>query len=484
MDNKIDNLIDKIDSLNLLNENNDDSEENIVKNLNSLVKEIKSKLSESEQLLDHINKMLTSNFIQNVVYSYLQVSVFKKLKEHLSIDDEDLNSGLENSNWNEKSVNILKLTIELLAIVCERTPSNIEKLDHLIDRIELILEVLKDSELSNQFYNSVFEIKIGYLERQRQTCENNKKKVYSEPLEDFRGISIIPSIDEITSSNGLFLRPNLKFGSFDNAEHYLDVHFRLLREDYVGSLREGVMEYLAINNIESCKVKKTKQSAANIMNIRIYKNVEILEYLTDEIGIYHIIKFEMINRFKRIRWETSKRLIQGSLVCLTNDNFKTVYFATIYDRDVKMLNEGKILLKFEDWISVNNKFFCGYSNQSSNFIMVETLAYFESYRYNLESLKMFDEKSLPFAKHIVYSQNSEIDMPKYLRNRKTGLCYDFEPIVKELVHQRNYLNVDILQLNKWPNSSILGLNESQYKAVQLALTKELVVIQGPPGTGN
>ena len=220
------------------------------------------------------------------------------------------------------------------------------------------------------------------------------------------------------------------------------------------------------------------------MNIRIYKNVEILEYLTDEIGIYHIIKFEMINRFKRIRWETSKRLIQGSLVCLTNDNFKTVYFATIYDRDVKMLNEGKILLKFEDWISVNNKFFCGYSNQSSNFIMVETLAYFESYRYNLESLKMFDEKSLPFAKHIVYSQNSEIDMPKYLRNRKTGLCYDFEPIVKELVHQRNYLNVDILQLNKWPNSSILGLNESQYKAVQLALTKELVVIQGPPGTGN
>ena len=389
----------------------------------------------------------------------------------------DLNSGLENSNCNEKPVNILKMTIELLAIVFERTPSNIEKLEHLIDRIELILEVLKDSELSDEFYKTIFELKIGYLERQSQTSKNKGKKIKTEePPENFRDISIIPSLDEITSSNGLFLRPNLKFGSFDNAEHYLDVHFRLMREDYVGSLREGVMEYLAINNIENCKANNTKQSTANIKSINIYENVKIL----DDKSIYHTIKFEM----KKMHWETSKRLLQGSLVCLTNDNFKTVYFATIYDRDVKMLEEGKIRIKFEDWLSFNNKFFRGFSNHAHNFIMVETLAHFASYRYNLESLKMFDEKSLPFAKHIVYSQNSEIDDPKYLRNRKTRLCFDFDPIIKGLIHQKNYLNVDILQLNFWPNSSILGLNESQYKAMQLSLTKELVVIQGPPGTGN
>ena len=89
MDYQINNSTDKIDSL---NENNENNEEKIVKNLNSLVEEIKSKLSEPKLLLDHINKMLKSNFIQNVVFSYLQVSVFKKLKEHFSITDEDLNS--------------------------------------------------------------------------------------------------------------------------------------------------------------------------------------------------------------------------------------------------------------------------------------------------------------------------------------------------------------------------------------------------------
>lgn len=30
----------------------------------------------------------------------------------------------------------------------------------------------------------------------------------------------------------------------------------------------------------------------------------------------------------------------------------------------------------------------------------------------------------------------------------------------------------------------LGLDDSQMKALQLALTKELAIIQGPPGTGE
>ena len=36
----------------------------------------------------------------------------------------------------------------------------------------------------------------------------------------------------------------------------------------------------------------------------------------------------------------------------------------------------------------------------------------------------------------------------------------------------------------WPDSKILGFNESQMRAFKLALTKEFAVIQGPPGTGK
>ena len=39
-------------------------------------------------------------------------------------------------------------------------------------------------------------------------------------------------------------------------------------------------------------------------------------------------------------------------------------------------------------------------------------------------------------------------------------------------------------MNAWPTAEELELDESQFKAVQLALTKEFALIQGPPGTGK
>jgi AAA domain len=42
----------------------------------------------------------------------------------------------------------------------------------------------------------------------------------------------------------------------------------------------------------------------------------------------------------------------------------------------------------------------------------------------------------------------------------------------------------ILEADSWPDAEGLGLDSSQYSALQAALTKELVVIQGPPGTGK
>ena len=139
-------------------------------NLNNLIQGLNS-ISEYERLLNEINKIIESNFIQTIVYNNLQVSIFKRLKEHLSFDDENINF---ESEWNDKSMAILKLTIQLLAEICEKTPSNIEKLDHLIDRIELILDVLKDENLSEEFNKTIFDAKSGYLERQKQT---NQKKI-------------------------------------------------------------------------------------------------------------------------------------------------------------------------------------------------------------------------------------------------------------------------------------------------------------------
>ena len=45
-------------------------------------------------------------------------------------------------------------------------------------------------------------------------------------------------------------------------------------------------------------------------------------------------------------------------------------------------------------------------------------------------------------------------------------------------------DVPILSLAYWPSAKDLELDDSQYRALQMALTKEFAVIQGPPGTGK
>ena len=44
--------------------------------------------------------------------------------------------------------------------------------------------------------------------------------------------------------------------------------------------------------------------------------------------------------------------------------------------------------------------------------------------------------------------------------------------------------VTVLDFASWPSARNLGLDNSQFKALQLALTNEFAVIQGPPGTGK
>ena len=42
----------------------------------------------------------------------------------------------------------------------------------------------------------------------------------------------------------------------------------------------------------------------------------------------------------------------------------------------------------------------------------------------------------------------------------------------------------VLDPTSWPSAKDLELDDSQFDALQLALTKEFAVVQGPPGTGK
>lgn len=76
--------------------------------------------------------------------------------------------------------------------------------------------------------------------------------------------------------------------------------------------------------------------------------------------------------------------------------------------------------------------------------------------------------------------NRDVQPPAYLQR---GDLYDLNCIA-DPEYKEKVLPFHSLEDAAWPKMEELGLDESQMKALQLALTKELAIIQGPPGTGE
>lgn len=64
-----------------------------------------------------------------------------------------------------------------------------------------------------------------------------------EAPEDFRTIEIVPTASELLHHQEPFLRPNKKGGAYDDANHYLDVQFRLYREDFIRPLKLAIRDF-------------------------------------------------------------------------------------------------------------------------------------------------------------------------------------------------------------------------------------------------
>ncbi|XP_047439999.1 NFX1-type zinc finger-containing protein 1 isoform X2 [Mugil cephalus] len=293
-----------------------------------------------------------------------------------------------------------------------------------------------------------------------------------EDVQNFRTIPIYPTPEEFQQGHRPFLRPNLTTKRYTNTHLYLDTHFRLLREDFVRPLREGIQQLLR-NQMDRGRTDsplKTKR----FDDIRIYFDTKMIVPKCTPTGLAYIAQFD-IQPLKFVRWQNSKRLIYGSLVCLSYDNFESFLFATVSDRDPKYLEKGLVQLTFTD----ESRLKLARIQKDQSFLMVETTAYFEAYRYVLEGLKEQEEDDLPFQRYIVEC-NTNVQPPAYLQEMDDyDLSSVADPDYKNRIPPFHSLNEEA-----WPRMEKLGLDESQMKAFQLAITKELAIIQGPPGTGK
>ncbi|KAG9479348.1 hypothetical protein GDO78_012817 [Eleutherodactylus coqui] len=304
---------------------------------------------------------------------------------------------------------------------------------------------------------------------------------------DFRHLSIYPTYEDINMSEKPLMRPNAIDDSYTDAMSYLDTHFRLMREDFIRPLRDGISELVKLNRSELTKAK--------IDDIRIYFNTTISSPVCTRAGIVHEVKFSTAN-LKQVSWEISKRLLFGSLVCLSKDNFRNMLFATVADRNVPDLQKGMIALIFTE---ESRKQLIEYA-VDDDFLMIEATAYFEAYRHVLEGLKEMVASEIPFQNYIVLCHTA-MSPPLYVSQNPAG--YTLEELIKpensaqieysdglphslraQLLNLHLKKQFNVLDDKTWPTKEQLQLDQSQFRAFQMALTSELSIIQGPPGTGK
>ncbi|XP_057672851.1 NFX1-type zinc finger-containing protein 1 [Diorhabda carinulata] len=267
--------------------------------------------------------------------------------------------------------------------------------------------------------------KVGSF-KNRFSKSTNKNAL--APEEDFHSITIFPSIKELVTREMNFIRSNVIRGSYESVSHYLDVLFRLQREDFLNPIREDICDH--INGVDR-----------HLFNIKIYNEVLFLGESCNKDDICYELQITLNKKLtERLNNETKNKFMTGSLLLFTDDNFKTVLKGLVVNSDA--IGRGKLIVSFEE----------NFPKLKHAYKMIECVVFFDPYYHVLKVLQMMEIDELPMGKYIVSVETTSTKRPAYLPLTTP------QPKVK--------------------------LNQSQEMAYKAAFSKEFVIIQGPPGTGK
>ncbi|BFI15652.1 hypothetical protein MPTK1_5g14460 [Marchantia polymorpha subsp. ruderalis] len=246
---------------------------------------------------------------------------------------------------------------------------------------------------------------------------------------------------------------------YSNVSDYLGTHYRLLREDYIHSLRQGIQSF-----------RKQQMSR----EVRVNHEAKFVTYDCGWDGVDCVMSFPF--RRKAVGSE-SDELKYGALLCISADGFqKSYHFGVVRKCSRKIKGASKVWVRALGTWSERFDF-----DSKKTYVMVEsTTAFFEAYHHVLKALQREEMKTVPFLKYLVHLER-HIDPPSYLLGSPDMDRFDFQSVFPELT---THFGTSIIHtLQKWPQLCT-RLDAAQWQALEHGLTKELSIIQGPPGTGK
>ena len=169
---------------------------------------------------------------------------------------------------------LLKPTINTLRAsgldILEETEENLEKVQELVNHLQ---EKARDGTLRSDNYS--------FLTPDEDAPPGE---------EDFRNMTIYPTPEEFHQEQRPFLRPNITSQRYPSAHVYLDTHFRLLREDFVRPLREGIQQLLQSQGAQA--LDGVPMRKRHFDDIRIYFDTRLIIPQCTHTGIAYKVQFD------------------------------------------------------------------------------------------------------------------------------------------------------------------------------------------------
>lgn len=226
----------------------------------------------------------------------------------------------------------------------------------------------------------------------------------------------------------------------------------------MNKLRDGISQMKLMEDILDKYIIRTS-------NIVIFPNVQIKimnRWIYNTNCKMMAVQLNAEQR-KSINW--NKRFFNGQLLCFTSSrDMKDLIVAVVMNRLSEKSKDEKFdtitieIIRTEGIDEILDK----------ELIMIEPSTFFEPYHRVHNAMKNLNKHNFPFKSQIIE-----------MADRKQFPSYE---------HANNYVYNDfefnVVKLNEWPTHQQLKLEDMQLKAVQAAITNELQIIQGTPGSGK
>jgi hypothetical protein len=369
----------------------------------------------SECLVDVFSLFVGSHFFNVHLFDHLDQPKHFGSASNFDHDYADYESFLAN-------------LIDLYAKCCEiLDQEHSNNLTMLKIKLEAQLMQLNNVELLERFYeqSKLAELMQQLSESSQQGSDDDfkSKSPNSLILPDHIGfMNILPTRSDLIDNSKRPLRRNIVDGAYDDVDHYLDIQFRLLHEDFHRPLRHGFAKLKQILNDKSSRNNSSttiNHRLNEIDTLRVHLGVNIASVELSEWGLFYKINLNIENSSNKKKWQKSsslsKRFMNGLFVCLSSDEFKRDWLiGVVANTETADLEQGVLFVKLERRSASSPIDF------RSTYILIESRAYFEPYRHVLNALVKLskaEDDLFPLKEQLVfvrYPQDNNV--PDYLKN--------------------------------------------------------------------